>query len=1013
MDSPSAPSAPVANGTGASERMIWIRLAVLLLVAIAFLLALTTARNADIWAHLASGRDVASGTISHPISWLADLVAYLVYSASGARGLILGKCMLVAATALVMLGREPSWRAILCVFLAILALGGALPLNPTCISYLLLAVAVVAIDRRADIESSGWRDELRSHWSLLLCFVIWANVDVWSLLGVAVIGTRVVMQSLVSTLTDHIPDRGPWRFFLLVLATQAISLMPWNVSAVAGEFGNQLGSPEGGIFPFRRALVSSAYHREFEGLLPVYAFWLLVCVGVSSFIMVIRNGSGAARRLAWERLVPVLGLFVAATLNLRFIPFFVVVCGVTGVQNFRSLPLVGVRPLGVVSPWTRMERIRLGVQCLFAALIAIALLAASWAGWFQSLPSERRNWTLEPDPSLVRAAEQVEQWYASGLLTAEQETVFFASDAEDTFAWFARRSTVGRQVVERGPAGVVRVRAALITPESESTPELAGGVLGNPRVGCIVLCDASRTFFTTALRNLTDPKSEWVLAYLRGRVAVFVRRGTGPSAQPVELSTRTFSLASADRAEWSDGVAFAVRPHWSDPFVLARPPRSMDRDEAVTYLLYEEATRDHRMVSGANRFLGMQLASVAGAWPPVPAGWVSDPRVVMLTTAAGAVRPPSEAPPPLPFGRFGAFLILTDVTADHYLSVRAARRGIAASPRDAGSYEALGEAYLHLLSDPLEVSWSDNIPTLRRLRLTQAAAAFWQAVTLEPTRATAHLGLATTYFEQQILDLAAREFRAYERFARIQGQQATEAAERIKALERAVESAQRVIEANSANLSVLDRARLAARNGLTGQALEILLQSDVSAFGAAGIALELDLLLTVGRVTEAREWLAPEHRKAIGAGAYDWLEIQSAAAIGDYAKASTILRNQIATSSKPNVLLSGEELLSAAKIAAEETILKKQNAPKMTIALFLSVIGRFADSARQVSLDYQARSEGYFLLALLAMEQGDVRAAKDYLQLLQGLWDHLEQAGIDYPSPQKPLARQMQALIRD
>lgn len=1023
MDSPSAPNAPIANGTGAFERVIWTRLTFLLLIAIAFLLALTTARNADLWTHLAAGRDVASGTISRPFSWLADLVAYLVYSTSGALGLILGKCILVAATALAMLGREPSWRAILCVFLATLALGGAIPLNPTCVSFLLLAVAVAAFDRRAggnggdppggaDADSSSWQEELRSHWSVLVCFVIWANVDVWSLLGVAVIGARVATRAVVQTLADQPPDRGVWRLFLLVLATQAISLMPWNLSAIAGEFGNQFASLEGGMFPFRRALFSSVYHREFEGLVPAYAFWLLVCVGGSSFIMVIRNGSGAARRLAWERFLPVLGLFVAATLNLRFVPFFVVVCGVAGVQNFHSLLLIEVRPLGV-RPWTRVERIRLGVQCLFAAIVAIALLAAGWAGWFQTLPSERRNWTLEPDPSLVRAAEQVEQWYASGLLSAEQETVFFATDAEDIFAWFAPRSAVGRNAGERGPAGVARVRTALLAPEGDSNAELTAGVLGNQRVGCIVLCDASRTHFTTALRSLTDPKSEWVLAHLRGRVALFVRRGTGPAARPVELSARAFSLASADRAEWSAGSAFAVRQHWSDPFVLARPPRSIDRDEAVTYLLYEEATRDQRMVNGANRFLAMQMASVTGAWPPVPAGWVTDPRVVMLTTAAGAVRPPSEAPPPLPFGRFGAFLILTDVTADHYLAVRAARRGIVASPRDAASYEALGEAYLHLLNDPLEASWSESVPTIRRLRLTQAAAAFWQAVAIEPTRATAHLGLATTYFEQQILDLAAKEFRAYERFAHIQGQQATDAAERTRALERAVESAQRVLEANSANLSVLDRARLAARNGLTGQALDILLQSDVSAFGAAGIALELDLLLVVGRVTEAREWLAPEHRKAIGAGAYDWLEIQSAAAIGDYARASTILRNQIATSSKPDVLLSGNELLSAVKITAEEILLKKQNAPKMTIALFVSVINRFADSGRQVALDYQARSEGYFLLALLAMEQGDVRAAHEYLQLLQSLWDNLEKSGVDSPAPQRLFARQMRALIRD
>ena len=273
------------------------------------------------------------------------------------------------------------------------------------------------------------------------------------------------------------------------------------------------------------------------------------------------------------------------------------------------------------------------------------------------------------------------------------------------------------------------------------------------------------------------------------------------------------------------------------------------------------------------------------------------------------------------------------------------------------------------------------------------------------------MGLATIYSEQQFLDLAAREFRAYERFARIQGQQATDAAERLRALERAVENARRATEANAPNLSALDRSRLAARNKLTGQALDVLLQSDVSAFGDAGIKLELDLLLAVGRVNEAREWLAPEHRKAIGIGAYDWFGIQSAAVIGDYAGASAILLNQIATSSKPDVLISADELYDAVKIAAKETFLKKQSATKMAAALVLSILNRVADSARQVALDYQARSEGYLLLALLAMEQGDIVACDSYLDRLQGLWDDLERAGISHPSPHRTIARQMRALI--
>jgi hypothetical protein len=1007
MNSPSAPNAPVAHGTGTPDRSLWTRLAAPLLIAIAFLLALTTARNTDVWAHLAAGRDASSGTISRPLSWLADLAAYLVYSASGGSGLVLGKAVLFAATAAVMLGRGAPWRAVLGVFLAVLALGGSLTLNPTCVSYLLLAVAVSAIDRRAEepeSTSTGWRDEIRTHRALLVCFVIWANVDIWSLLGVAVVGARVVGRTLVRAGAAEPHDGGAWRLFVLLVGAQLLSPIPWHISTVAREFGNQFASTEAGAFPFRPALFSSIFHREFEGLVPFCAFWLLVCVGISSFVLAARS-TVTARQQAWERLFPLVGLFIASALNVRFVPFFVVVCGATGAQNFRSLPSAGV-PAPGARRWDRVERLRFGVQCLFAALAATVLLAASWAGWLQALPAERRNWTLEPDPSLVRAAEQVEEWYASGLLTADQETVFFATEAEDTFAWFAPRSAAGRRVVGRGPAGVAHVRAEILTPEK------AAAVLDDPRIGCVVLCDPSRTSFTTALRNMTAPKSPWTLAHLRGRVAVFVRTGTG-AARPVDFAARAFGLSSADRAEWSAGRAFVVRPRWFDPFVVARPPRSIDRDEAVTYLLHEEATRDHRMVNGANRFLETQLAALAGSPPPGPAGWVTDPRVDMLTTAAGAVRPPSEAPPPLPFGRFAAFLILTDVTAHHYLAVRAARRGVAASPRDAACYEALGEAYLHLLSDPLETSWNESAPALRRLRLTQAAAAFRQALALEPARAPSHLGLATVYFERQFLDLAIAEFRAYERFARIQGQQPTDAAERIRALERTVESARRTTEANAANLGALDRARLAARNGLTGQALDVLLQSDVSAFGAAGITLELDLLLSVGRVTEAREWLAPEHRKEIGAGAYDWFGIQSAAAVGDYAGASAILLNQIVTSSKPEVLMSADELLGAVRVAAREALLfKRQSVPRMALALILSVVNRFADAARQVALDHQARSEGYLLLALLALEAGDIGTCDGYLNQLLGVWGGFEKAGIDHPAPHRAVALQMRALIR-
>src|SRR6185312_4374380 len=112
------------------------------------------------------------------------------------------------------------------------------------------------------------------------------------------------------------------------------------------------------------------------------------------------------------------------------------------------------------------------------------------------------------------------------------------------------------------------------------------------------------------------------------------------------------------------------------------------------------------------------------------------------------------------------------------------------------------------------------------------------------------------------LDLAADELRAFERLSG-----SNEMEQVLAQLTKDVAASRQSVEANSVNLSVLDRARLAARNGLAGQALNALLQSDVAAFGATGMAMELDLLLGVGRAADAGEWLAEEHRATLGASA--------------------------------------------------------------------------------------------------------------------------------------------------
>src|SRR5207245_6760226 len=86
-------------------------------------------------------------------------------------------------------------------------------------------------------------------------------------------------------------------------------------------------------------------------------------------------------------------------------------------------------------------------------------------------------------------------------------------------------------------------------------------------------------------------------------------------------------------------------------------------------------------------------------------------------------------------------------------------------------------------------------------------------------------------------------------------------------------------------IRVLDRALLALQKGLAGRARDMLLESDIAAFGARGMFLELELLLRTGRAQEVREWTDPGQADSLGAASYPWLRAQALASSGDYAAA--------------------------------------------------------------------------------------------------------------------------------
>jgi hypothetical protein len=263
------------------------------------------------------------------------------------------------------------------------------------------------------------------------------------------------------------------------------------------------------------------------------------------------------------------------------------------------------------------------------------------------------------------------------------------------------------------------------------------------------------------------------------------------------------------------------------------------------------------------------------------------------------------------------------------LVVRAARRAVAADPQDANAWLRLGQAYLVLRNQTGEYSGEGLLPPLAQLRHVQIATALEEAVRLDPDLEAAHHELAYLYGERNYLDQALahrqEELRLSRRTGRRAGESAEEFADRLEALEKDTAKLVDLVEdrrkkyASGARALQGDRlaqAGMALRLGLARQATdEVLLPTPADLLGAAGIKLELELLLSLGRTDAVRGILndkttrtskqglayydlAPPQKREGGVlyalpyhwPAYEWLHVLESAAVGDYAAARDDLR---------------------------------------------------------------------------------------------------------------------------
>jgi tetratricopeptide (TPR) repeat protein len=367
------------------------------------------------------------------------------------------------------------------------------------------------------------------------------------------------------------------------------------------------------------------------------------------------------------------------------------------------------------------------------------------------------------------------------------------------------------------------------------------------------------------------------------------------------------------------------------------------------------------------------------------------------------------------------------------LAVRAARRALAINPDDAGAFQLLGEAYYRLARQTRELGWQAALPELSGVRRVQVLTALEQAVLLRPDLDEAHALLAQIYAEGKQLDRALEHLRARLRIADGEaaghGPSARAAADRQRAVRAAVDAteaqvhrSEAIYASNVEGLSgpskVLERARLAQRHGLSQKALEMLLESSPVIFGRAGTLMQLDLMLQSGRAYEVRDAVKPEHEALLDFEPYHWLRLQADAACGDFAGADEELAaladalRRLPLSREQSV-----EVRDAIALRAGGAVLARPAPGSGAAGLAgvayqqfgwvqpLALAGPVALLRRGADLDT--------VRGLLALESGDVGAARDHFASALRVWGDADRAaagaGVEFPA--RPIAARELRLL--
>ncbi len=485
----------------------WVRPVLLGLTAVLFLTWFTgEVADTDIWLHLMTGRhtlETRALTVPDPFcytsgltsagypgeartryfnlthEWLAQILIYLVHTATGFPGLVLLRAVLLivfcSLAGLIVRWRTGGFYRSLAAAIA----AGAVAINfqqsrPFLVTFVFLAVTMTILERR------------RWMWALVPVFIFWANCHGGYFMGWAMVGAYCG-EALIQRLRKQ-PVQGERQLWLVAVASFLASAINPNGFRVIEIMMYYRGSP----------LQSSNLEWQYP------AFW-----EPSGYSLVL-FGALAALLISWRRTRPV-----------DWILYFVFgAASLMAVRNTILMGLVGAVLLGTYLPaWKRAVPAAVEFACAGLLVLAIAL-AARGGGAFQLRAAE---WLLP-----VQAADFLKAHNVTGRMFNTYENGGYLVWR----LWPAQRDFIDpRGLSEEAYADYNRILYYAPSNGGKSSEEL----LAKYGIQVLVLDGFDRfsgRIHTLAAALAVVNQTEWKLVQADDRSIVYMRRPP-PGVQPL------------------------------------------------------------------------------------------------------------------------------------------------------------------------------------------------------------------------------------------------------------------------------------------------------------------------------------------------------------------------------------------------------------------------------------------------------------------------------------------------